>query len=69
MDTKTTFTDEAACKAAFKWIAPGLKPGINQEELVGAYKSWTQNSDYEKVFTQRALNVVTALHRRRCDVV
>lgn len=48
MDSHTKITSEEANKTVFKWIAPIINPEITNEKLVDAYKTWTENSDYEK---------------------
>ena len=55
MDAKTKITSEEANKTVFKWIAPIINPNITNEQLVNAYKEWTENSDYEKVNSSKAI--------------
>ena len=57
MDSHTKITSEEANKTVFKWIAPIINPEITNEKLVDAYKTWTENSDYEKVGTFREGNL------------
>lgn len=49
MDPHTKITSEEANKTVFKWIAPVIKPGVTNDEVMAAYKKWTENSDYEQV--------------------
>ena len=50
MDQHTKITSEEANKTVFKWIAPIITdPDMTEDKMKNAYKTWTENSNYEKV--------------------